>query len=46
MASKAPLAPLLHPTRTASRFWRAGNDLGKIAAGQIAVHQQRKQETR
>jgi hypothetical protein len=39
-ASKAPLAPL-HPTRTASRFWRVGNDLGKITASQIALHKQR-----
>jgi hypothetical protein len=42
MASKAPLAPLLHPTRTASRFWHVGNDLGEITAGQIALHKQRK----
>jgi hypothetical protein len=34
-------ATLLYPTRTASRFWRVGNDLGKIAASQIALHKQR-----
>jgi hypothetical protein len=38
----ATRATLLHPTRGASRFWRVGNDLGEITAGQIALHKQRK----